>query len=306
MIIVKLIGGLGNQMFQYAVGRRISLHYGFKLKLDLSSFEDGSKNITETPRDYALKYFNIKAGIASKLEIDKFKQNSIDIEDLKKNDLTFVLNFFKKKYIKENEFNFNSLILSIKNNVYIDGYWQSEDYFKDISNKIKKEISLKKEYLFDDKNILDKISGSNSISIHIRRGDYVGNSETNKFHGTCPLSYYKNGIDYIVNNTKEKPHLFIFSDDAEWVKNNLKGDFQITYVADYKLKDYEELIVMSKCKHNIIANSSFSWWGAWLNENKNKIVVAPSRWFAIEGLDTPERIPGSWHKIDTTLNVENN
>lgn len=283
MIITKIIGGLGNQMFQYAAGRRAAYVNDTSLKLDITGYEN---QVGITPREYMLDIFNIQENFASKDEIRKLKKSS------------FILRFFKKNtYVKEKHFHFDQNILDINDNSYLEGYWVSEKYFKDIEKIIREDFTFK--YPLDKKSqlITDKIKNSNSISIHIRRGDYVSDLKTTKIHGICSSEYYEKAISAIKNRVK-KPVFYIFSDDLQWTKQNIRLEFPCVYV-DHNLgkKDYEDMRLMSECKHNIIANSSFSWWGAWLNKNKNKIVIAPRRFFRKSSINTKDLIPKSWIRI---------
>lgn len=286
MVIIKLQGGLGNQMFQYALGRSLAEKNKIDFKLDLSFYNKEKNNLH---RNYSLKYFNIIENIAEEDELKKTK------EYRQKNKLIyFFYRIFSKKnivYVKENFFYFGKDILKIKNNAYLDGYWQSEKYFKNIESIIKQEFTLKNKLDSRLENLVEDIKNTNSVSIHIRRGDYITNQKTNSVHGTCSLDYYQTAIEHI-NNKIKNPIFFIFSDDIEWVKNNLKTEFPTFFIEGNK--DYEDLILMSYCKHNIIANSSFSWWGAWLDHNPNKIVIAPKKWFNVNNINTSDLLPNSW------------
>ncbi len=288
MIIIRIGGGLGNQLFQYALGRNLALTKNIPLKLDLSWFE------TNFDRKYKLKYFNTEENIATKKELKRIKRYQ------KINSRRYFLHnlLFSNEsiYIEEKQFHFNPNILDIKNNAYLIGYWQTEKYFKDIKDVIRKEFILKDNL---DSFCIEKekkIKKQNSVSLHIRRGDYIMNKIANKNMGVCSLDYYKKAIN-ILGEKINDPTFFIFSDDMKWVKKNLKIDFPIIFVSNGELKDYEELILMSKCKHNIIANSSFSWWGAWLNNNPDKIVIAPKKWFNDTKRNSKDIIPDNWIKI---------
>ncbi len=281
MIITKLIGGLGNQMFQYAAGRRVSYVRNTELKLDITSYKN---QVGITPRKYALHVFNIQENFASESEIRKFKKNSS------------ILKFFEKNtYVKEKHFHFNPSILNTGDNSYLEGYWSSEKYFKDIENIIRKEFTLKNKPDVSNQKMIGQIKNCNSVSIHIRRSDYVFDEKTNKYHGVCDLKYYYRSVDYLANKIKN-PYFFIFSDDPLWVKHNLILKHPHAHI-DYNIgkQDHEDMRLMSYCRHNIIANSSFSWWGAWLN--KNKIVIAPKKWFKEPSINTKDLIPQSWIKI---------
>ena len=248
MIIVKLKGGLGNQMFQYAYGRKLTLERQATLVLDKTYLTPIRQLITgTTTRHYELGEFKIKA-----------------------------------KFTKA------------KGHNYLDGYWQNEKYFKDIRHILLKDFTLKKK----TNNFLKLkklIAETNSVSIHFRRGDYVKRAVTRKYHGVLNLNYYRRAIA-LIGEKVEKPNFFVFSDDISWVKKNFKIGKPLTFISGLrKLTNSEELILMSLCKHNIIANSSFSWWGAWLNKNPAKIVIAPKRWFRAK--TDSEIVPQSWIKL---------
>ncbi len=289
MITMKIHGGLGNQLFQYALGRNLSLQNNTELRLDSSFYQEQDLRIC------LLKYFNITENFIDDTTVTKIKKIS------KKYTCAWFLNKLNKKilYLKENPKKYfqidNKIIkLNAKKNNYLDGYWQNENYFMAIQDVIRKEFTLKPEYKIDDNPIYKKIQDSQSISLHIRRTDYL--SKENLYHNLS-LSYYQKAIDLMCEKIKN-PEFFIFSDDIEWAKENIKIKFPTYYVsAEAKLTDYQELICMSKCKYNIIANSSFSWWAAWLNDYPEKIVLAPHKWFNTNQYNTDEILPKNWIKI---------
>ncbi len=289
MIISCIYGGLGNQMFQYAVGRAVALKTQQQLKLDISSF----KNYTF--RKYELGCFQIEEKFATPEEVSLLKYGNKLYRKMNKV-------FFKSKkqiktYYKEKYYNFDSAVIRIKNSIYLFGYWQSEKYFIDFKSEILNDFSLKNPPTVETKEMKDIIDTKNSVSMHVRRGDYITSSVTNAYHGTCDLFYYQKAIE-IIESRIQNIHYFIFSDDLEWVKKNMNFIKNKTFVELPKsTPDYEEMFLMSKCKHNIIANSSFSWWGAWLNQNKDKIVIAPNQWFRDISINTKDLIPSSWIRI---------
>ena len=291
MIITKLIGGLGNQMFQYAAGRRVSYVNNTSLKLDIAGYKN---QVGITPRKYMLHIFNIQENFASKDEIRKLKKENNFIQKvLKKIHLAFTI----KSYVREKGHGFDPNILKMSDNSYMEGYWGSEKYFKDIEDIIRKDFTFKDKPDEVNQQMIIRIRNCDSVSIHIRRGDYVNDKKTNQFHGVCGLDYYFRAIALVVKKIRS-PHFFIFSDDPQWAKQNLHLKFPCVYV-DHNIgkKDYEDMRLMSYCQHNIIANSSFSWWGAWLNKNKDKIVIAPKKWFQDPSINTKDLIPSSWAKI---------
>lgn len=288
MIIAKLQGGLGNQLFQYAAARALAERYKTTLKVDFS----GHKN--DIARSFKLSFFNIKTELIARQEIVSFKKryNQGLIGKLI-NKLPFQLN---RHYFREPHFYYTSKFLELPDNIYLEGYWQSEKYFVSIEEIIKREVVLKKEYEVPNKEVLDTINQTNSVSLHVRRGDYVANPTTLKMHGICTEEYYRQAIVYIKERVAN-PYFFIFSDDPEWVKNNLKLTNQYRIVSSEGYTDYQELSLMSQCKHHIIANSSFSWWGARLGKNPEKIVIAPQKWFGDFKGDTKDLLPQTWIKL---------
>lgn len=261
MIITKLQGGLGNQIFQWAYGKHLSVKYSTPLYLDLSFYKN---QLGVTKRDFSL---------------DKFTNISYDI-------LSNNTNFsFSEKKIKspKDDFIFKELKYDDKYHYYLNGYWQSEKYFLETEDIIRENLKPNQSTI--DK-LKEKYKTDKSVSIHIRRTDYVN---SNGYHPVQPINYYEKGLKII----KDYENILVFSDDISWCKKNLKFD-NITFVENND--DIEDLWLMSLCDNNIIANSSFSWWGAWLNNNKEKKVIAPLNWFGSR-LNTSDIIPTSWVKI---------
>lgn len=283
MIIIKLKGGLGNQLFQYAFGRFLSIKRNEGVKLDASSLS-GPK---DTFRTYALDAFNIDLNIATNIEIQKNKYPYAFISKF------YIL--FSQKVLKRYNIGYDKYLLKSKNK-YFEGYFQSYKYLDPIRDMLLKEITPKESMEDKCKEVLENIKKSNSVSIHIRRGDYVNDEKTKQAHNVCDLEYYKKAIN-IINDKIENPVFFVFSDDINWVRENLKINAETHYVSNGIIKDFEELILMSGCKNNIIANSSFSFWGAWLNKNGNKIVIAPKKWHNKLDSEYKDLLPENWIKI---------
>lgn len=292
MIVVKLQGGLGNQLFQYAIGKRLSLFYNTPLKLDTSFFNMQVLIKTEgvTPRKYELDQLNIQADIAIPDDIQLFSNSNNLMHRVKKY-------FTQSKYITEKNFRFDPGFLSFGENCYLDGFWQCESYFKEVVNVLKNDFSCR--FTLDKINVdmEAKIRAANGVSIHIRRGDYIHNAASKRFHGTCSMKYYQEAIELISKKLTD-PHFFIFSDDMQWVANNFKIDFASTLIdINNDSSCVNDFQLMSACRHHIIANSSFSWWGAWLGNFNNKIVIAPKVWFADLSVDTSTILPETWYKL---------
>ena len=294
MITVKLIGGLGNQMFQYATARRLALHHNTDLKLDISGYENQPPG--DTPRHYELGNFKVKASLEGKYTPYRGEHSTKPLAK-QLGALIAAASGVRQSIIKENSFLFEPRVLSAPDNVYLSGYWQSEKYFKDIAKILRTEFELKNKPSAPNAKTLDMIKNSSAVSLHVRRGDYVTNDAANKFHGTKGLDYYFDSIAHIKHHVKD-PHIFVFSDDPKWCQENLKTGLPTTYVTNNSGdKGFEDLRLMSACDHHIIANSSFSWWGAWLNPSPNKIVLAPAKWFNDPAVDTSDIYAEGWIKI---------
>jgi Glycosyl transferase family 11 len=300
MIVVNITDGLGNQMFQYAAGRCLAAKHSTVLKLDILGFEENAEY-----RCYELNCFHVWEHIATSQEIDILtKRNSKSVRQqlkkIKNNFLTrhqFSNSFSEKTILKERHFHFDPDFLRFPNNIYLDGYWQSEKYFRDIQDIIRREFTIK--YPQDSKSqyIAELISQVNSVSIHIRRGDYVENPIIAGRHGVCDLEYYNRAIHHIADLLSQ-PHFFVFSNDPDWVRKNIHLKFPMTIIDhNGSSRSYEDLRLMSLCRHQIIANSSFSWWGAWINSNSEKIVIAPAKWFKGLDYDTTDLIPDNWLRM---------
>lgn len=289
MVIVKLQGGLGNQMFQYSYAKKL-IENGYDVKLDNTEVI-----LHNTHGGYQLDKYNIDIEVSSNEENKKYYKNSFFSKLLKR------ISFKNSNITKEKSLFFNEDLLRVNKDDYIDGYFQSENYFKEIRNIICEGFTVNKSYYEKfDKNMINMINSSkNSCSIHIRRGDYVTNRKANCYHGICSLKYYMQAVK-LINSKFRNVSYYIFSDDIEWVRENIKIEDAI-YIENNKDKiPHEDMYLMSLCKHNIIANSSFSWWGAWLNNNLEKTVIAPAIWFKNKNMQKQSKdlIPNNWIKID--------
>ena len=288
MIIVNLKGGLGNQMFQYALGRKLALQNNDVLKLDVSGL-DRANEVGDIYRPFYLGEFNITAAIASSEETRVLKYPY--------GLLSKALRRFRFKVLRQMHTGWEPEVLKKKGDIYLDGFWQSPKYFEDIRSTLLKDFSLKDSSSVSGQQYADMVQECSAVSIHVRRGDYASNQKVSKAYGACSLEYYKKAIAKISSKVID-PAFFVFSDDVVWAKEHLNtGDIAV-YVSADDMTDAEEMILMSKCKHNIIANSSFSWWGAWLNQNKEKIIVAPKPWFEKNEKQFKHLIPETWIRIE--------
>ncbi len=280
MKIVKVQGGLGNQLFQYAFYKALQKYNSNKdIYLDKSLYE------TDTFRKYGLDHFNTQINIATEKQIKKIKNNKgfrIFFRLFYKNFKTGLFGIYQPEVFEE------------KRHVYYQGYFQTEKYFSDIKEEIIKDLQLKNPINDTNKKMIELMTSCNSVSLHIRRGDYV---ELEDIHGLCNLDYYNNALKIIKEKVKN-PKIFVFSDDLKWCKENLNKDIPMTFVdINDDSTNYLDLNLMRNCKHNIIANSTFSWWGAWLNTNQNKIVIAPKIWHKKYQHKFKDIIPESWIRL---------
>ena len=293
MIIAKIFGGLGNQMFQYAAGKSFAFKNNSELKLDINHYKIKTLPHGLPYRTYDLSIFKIKEDIATDKEIARFKNDSTDF--IKRNIRKAENMISPHKIIYEPYFHYYSGWNSMKGNIYIDGYWQSEKYFNDIEDVIRKEFEIKTTLTKEGNAMIEKIQDSNSICLNIRRQEFASNPHLNLFTG---VEYIYKAVDYI-NNKVRNPHYFIFSDELDWVKQHVKLSQPFTIVENnlYGDKFRDCLYLMSSCKHFIIPNSTFGWWSAWLNPKAEKMVVAPQRWFSDDKRNTKDLIPEKWIRL---------
>jgi len=293
MIIVKLMGGLGNQMFQYAAARQLSLLRNTSLKTDLSFLKTDSKG-AYTTRTYGLNVFAVPDAFASESDVRSY----LKIKSGLRKSLYKILPFLsKRKYFKEQGHAFNKDVLQCPSSTYLEGFWQSEKYFEKFAEQIRKDFSFKTEPRGANAVLVSEIISHPSVSMHVRRTDYLANEKVLQYHGVCSLDYYNKAVELIAGKVPGI-YLYVFSDDVEWAKENFKWEFPVKFISHNEGdKSFEDMRLMSLCKHNVIANSSFSWWGAWLNNNPEKIVVAPEQWFGDRSIDTSDVIPSKWIKL---------
>jgi hypothetical protein len=288
MIVVRLCGGLGNQMFQYAAGRSLSIIHKTELVLDLSWY----KNIpgSNTPRKYELGNYNIQARLATKKEERFFSLYSNRI--FKR---ISWLHWQWNRY-QEMSFDFDINFPFLLDNTYLDGYWQSFKYFESIADIIRTEFLLSVPPSSIDQVIIDQIITTESVSVHVRRGDYVTQKAASKMHGACSLEYYGAAIQEVEKRITH-PYFYVFSDDSNWAKMNLSFPGPTVFVDhNSDATAFQDLRLMSQCRHHVIANSSFSWWGAWLNPKKDKLVIGPNKWF-MDNRSTSSLTPNEWIRL---------
>ena len=279
-------------MFQYAIARILGEKNCASILLEKSYFILKEKKPAHTPRDFELNIFDNKYLVSSDFHVRNFTNLSF-LDKVKKK-----LGFNYPKTFLEEKFTFNPEVLLVKSPVFLNGYFQSYKYYEGYETLVK-EIFKFPQYKLDEFNngILCRIKETTSISIHIRRGDFINDKKTQAFHGNCSIDYYLKAINYFVSSFSDFQLIF-FSDDSEWVKEKFEILPYPKLFIDHNKgeNNWKDMFLMSSCSHNIIANSSFSWWAAWLNNNPNKTVIAPKNWFATE-IETDDLIPDQWIRL---------
>lgn len=276
MVVIECCGGIGNQMFQYA------------LYLKLKSL---GKDVTFDSDSYT-------SNSVAHFELDKFgleydKPRIWDIVKYRTPVSKLVRDKSFQIYDEKLSVGYQPEIYEIENGC-LRGYWQCEKYFEGIEEKVRKSFVFPDNNDAEFQKIMMKIQNTNSTSVHIRRGDYLIPENARKYSGICTMEYYVAAMNYIRDMFPDTT-FFFFSDDIEWVRNNLYRDGDDVVDCNHGENSFFDIFLMSQCKNNIIANSSFSWWGAWLNSRNDKVVVSPRRWF--KHLDVADAICDSWIKV---------
>jgi Glycosyl transferase family 11 len=276
MITVKLHGGLGNQLFQYAFAKALAKHLNTDFEFDDSFY---AQNITRTNHlfDFDINYTISESKPPKWPWLLKRLSRGVGL----------------KSYIAEPRFGFTDVSKQIKGDVFLDGYWQSERYFQAIQTEIRRDFSTFRQPISQTAlPILAQIKATNSVCVHARRGDYL----TNKRYVVLEMDYYRRAIKTLSSQFTNL-HFFVFSDDIDWCKVNFEADCNCTFVSDnqrFMLRD--EFEMMQNCQHHITANSTLSWWAAWLNKNHVKVVICPQKWF-FDAKSTQDLIPQTWIQL---------
>ncbi len=306
MIIVRISGGLGNQLFQYATARSITHKLNRKLFVDdswykdIEKIEDRTNSNATTKRDFLLQKLNIESQVINPFYLNWVKR----LEVRAPNNRFF--SFLKRyplnslSYTTINQMNYSWELIANSKKVILTGYWQNDDIIEDYRDSLISESKPKHPISKANNHFLKSILSGNSVALHFRRGDYVSKPLSRKVHAVCSNDYYYKGIEFLQKNINDL-RFFIFSDDIRWVKNNFDFKKNLTYISNSG-PEFEHLYLMSQCKHQITANSTFSWWAAWLNDNPEKIVITPEYWYYDTKLnETTIRIPRNWIKINNLI-----
>ena len=276
---------MANQLFQYAAGYALSNHHNVTLKLDLSYF---NSKINDTKREFELDKFGITYEIATKYEIDKlFNFNYVSYA------INKLMPLSRKNFYGEKILGYNKQFFNLSNNVYLRGYFQSELYFKNFKNDIFKIYQIDHAKLSSIIPIANDLSKSNSIAVHVRLGDYL-NINLNEVMASFDINYYKNAISYF-NTNIQGAKFYVFSDQIDLAKKLFNFDFESVFIDNKISKNsLEDFYLMQSCQHQIIANSTFSWWAAYLNKNISKRVIAPKNWYKKEYGIPIDLYPSDW------------
>ncbi|MCE2772068.1 MAG: alpha-1,2-fucosyltransferase [Bacteroidetes bacterium] len=295
MIIVNLKGGLGNQMFQYAAAFALARRNRTKLLLSTTSLENSVQSDVFTKREFELGVFQLDPQFASVEEL-------IDFLPERTSYWYRLLRRFAPSLIRNRVYRYDLLrvdhgFMKLGADTYIDGYFHSEFYFKEVEDELRKEFAFCNPTNEATALMAQRIRSCQSVSLHVRRSDYLKPINEKLFGNICTVDYYKQAVSYIKTHLKD-PVFFLFSDDPEWVKVNIDTGTQ-THVIDFNTSQnsFEDMRLMSLCRHHIIANSSFSWWGAWLNPDNDKIVIGPSVWINQPDADINDILPAAWVRI---------
>jgi hypothetical protein len=289
MVISQIMGGLGNQMFQFAAGRALAAWHNTGHKLDIAAYGN-----TATHQGFELgKVFHANIDTATRCDLKAvlgWQASAILRRWLARRQLAPLRS---PAFVVEPYFNYRDLRPVSGVNSYLSGYWQSEKYFSTLASDIRQQFRFKPMPSAENQAWLDVISRTNAVSLHVRRGDFVSSKKNLAYHGVCSPAYYSAAIRHVVERVA-KPTFFVFSDDLAWAQSNIPIAADCHYVGhNTGTASFNDMRLMSRCQHHIIANSSFSWWGAWLNDNPQKTVVAPARWFA-HTANTHDLLPLDW------------
>lgn len=299
MIIVELKGGLGNQMFQYAFGRTLATKNDTQLLLDLEFLLDRTPRKDFVFRNYDLNVFKLKPfKFIEKEEKDQFFKNSKALINRARNRI-----FSNGKQVQyEKSFSFDKSFLNVKGQIYLQGYWQSPKYFESIESSLREEFQMKFNLSEKGKELVNEIENVDSICLNVRRTDFVNIQSTSQLLGFVGLDFYEKASALMAKKISN-PRFYVFSDDISWCRDNFDflNKFSVNFV-DHSFKGNkfsEYLTIMSHCKHFIIPNSTFAWWGAWMSKNDNKIVYCPKKWFSdsIRNYEASSLIPLDWERI---------
>ena len=291
MVIVRLTGGLGNQMFQYAAARALAERLGVELWLDTRAFEHALAFKEYTPRAYALAPFRLRARVASAAELGRWPQWVAELGMRAR-----ALRPLFRRWHFEPANTYDPAVATLRDPIYLVGYWQSERYFADIAARIREEFMLREALSGRNAELLAIARSAGSVGLHVRRGDFLSLADAAQVHGLCSIDYYRRAMD-LLRARVPGCRFLVFSDDAQWARAELPAHPGTVFAQGNEQAPELDLALMSACGHHIIANSSFSWWAAWLGHHPQQIVIAPTPWYASTKLDTRDLAVSRWQYI---------
>ncbi len=291
MIVSRIEGGLGNQMFQYAFGLYVAKKHGTELRLDLSSYSGDP-----IQHGYLLDRFSITAArldeVSARLRPRRYQPKPL------RPWLPDGLRWGVLRRFKQRVFGFDPRMLNAPNDAYLVGYWQSEKFFQGICDQILAEFQIRVPVSAKTQQVIERMHAVSSIGLHIRRGDYLTNPEAAKLYTQVPMEYYARCVDQWATSKKEV-EVFVFSNDLSWCRKELRLPYRMHFIDHVDSSAaYEDMLMMSHCEAVAIANSTFSWWAAYLNQRSQRTVYAPSQWFCPNTMDASDIYPEHWTIVD--------
>jgi hypothetical protein len=293
-VVARVEGGLGNQLFQYAAARSLADRLQCGLLLDVRGIAENGD------RPYQLDIFHARADIANHNVLDALPSWRSSRAGRIRQSLSFAMpGTVRSSVFWPRSFAYDGRIERLQHPVYMVGYWQSERYFAWNRSRLLQDLTLLSGNTADI-DWLRKINNSNSVSLHVRRGDYVSSTSAAQHHGTCDMAYYQHAIASLVQRQPDI-EVFVFSDEPQWAADNLHLSVP-THIVDANSPEcgHLDLELMRQCRHHVLANSSFSWWGAWLCVHAEQLVYAPGRWFADPSIDATDIVPARWRRLQAS------
>lgn len=303
MIIIRLIGGLGNQFFQYALGHSLAQKTGQELKLDAFAYEGNKADPQAGIRTFGLDHFNISASLATKEDLavlHRYFRTDWIGKIAKGVNLLKPGPYWSKDYIVEPVKNmryFDEHLIAgpLKNPVYIRGFWQTPMYFTGCVEEIRRELSVRDPAVGQNAGLLKELDLENSVSVHVRHGDNA--NQVASEHGVLPLEYYREAANKIAQQV-DNPRFYVFSDDPGWAKTNLHLPYKTSFVDwNNDKNNFEDMRLQTACKHHIVGNSTFSWWSAWLGKKAGQIIYAPKCYYVGQDISETDYYPPDWNLL---------
>ena len=299
MIVIRLRGGLGNQLFEYAAGKSLAYHHGVPLKVDPYYYR------LHPNRSVVLDRFHTDYEIATAQEINQLVgRTRVEKFFHKKTHYRYCRQAFAQPY-----YHFYPDFYQLPAHVYLSGYWQSERYFQPYLDTFREQLVPREAPSEANQKLIEEMNTTQSVSLHVRHGDYVAKPSADHFFAPLEETYYRAAITFIRQKISA-PRFYVFSDNIEWCRRTF-ADLESAVFVDHnrEAQSYWDLWLIAQCRHHVMANSSFSWWGAWLNKHSDKIVVAPQRWFAADyyrgkhpvyperAYNLKDQLPDGWFRL---------